>query len=53
MSYTTEDYATDIEWLREQGVYTGELEGVILNIIKQSFILTKTEFVELVDEIEE
>ena len=51
-AYTEQDFKIDIEWLRELGVDTHEINDFLIGIIKKSFILTKEEFVNLMGEVQ-
>ena len=50
--YNKEDFETDCEWLRGQGVLTEEIEYFVRNLLTKGFILTKEEYVDLMEEIE-
>ena len=51
MSYDGESFKEDCEWLRGQGVCTEELEDCIINIVKESFSMTRTEFIKFLRDI--
>lgn len=50
MSYTKENYDEDIDWLRGEGVSTAEVDDFLINVVKQSFAMTRKEFLEFLKE---
>ena len=51
MSYNKEKFDSDLEWFRGQGVATEELKDALFYIVKESFAMTREEFIKFVEEV--
>lgn len=51
MSYTDEDFRTDVQWLIGQGLEVDEAEEFLLNTLTAGFSMTRKEYADFVDTI--
>ena len=49
--YNKEDFQTDVDWLREQGVCTEEVNEFVISLIKKGFGMSREEFLIFLEEV--